>query len=169
MTGERRKEEERHVTTTSVINIATVLLVTFILLVPASNALGNDKDEKEKTKLVVVTNNHTNYLSIRCFSFDEDFNVVHLKPWAQFKFKVHIRKIYPSATMFNCSTNMGTFVAFKYNYHCSQDLYDSCDWRFDEENVYRWNPKLKTWISYYYDPNYESLNRGGVIKGYFAN
>ncbi|KAL2527668.1 Uncharacterized protein Adt_12722 [Abeliophyllum distichum] len=170
MTGKRRREEEMHITITSVITRALLLLVTFLFLVPTSTALGKDEEkENKKTKLVVVTNNHTNYLSVRCFSFDDEFNVVHLKPWAQFKFKVHIRKIYPSATMFNCSTNMGTFVAFKYNYHCSQDIYESCDWRFDEENVYRWNPKLKTWFSYNYDPNYESLSRGGVIRGYFAN
>lgn len=64
---------------------------------------------------------------------------------------------------------MGTFVAYKFNYLCSEDTYESCDWRFDEENVYRWDPKMNTWYSYNYDPNYESLTRGGVIKGYFAN
>lgn len=64
---------------------------------------------------------------------------------------------------------MGTFIPFKYNYQCSEDTYKSCDWRFDEENVYRWDPKTKNWYSYNYDTNYESLTTGGVIKGYFAN
>ncbi|KAL2527664.1 Uncharacterized protein Adt_12718 [Abeliophyllum distichum] len=159
-----------HTTITSVITTASLLLVTFLFLVPTSTALGKDEEkENKKTKLVVVTNNHTNYLSIRCFSFNDDFNVVHLKPWAQFKFKVHVRKILSLYNNVQLFDKHGTFVVFKYNYHCSQYLYESCDWRFDEGNAYRWNPKLKTWFSYDYEPNYESLSRGGVIRGYFAN
>ncbi|KAH6784774.1 hypothetical protein C2S52_009733 [Perilla frutescens var. hirtella] len=120
-------------------------------------------------KRVVITNNHTNFLSVRCFSFEDDFTVNHLPPWGQYAMKVSKRVVYPSATMFNCSTNMGTFVAFKYDYECVKDEYEKCDWRFDEDSAYRWEPKLNVWAAVDYAPNYESLNRGGVIRGYFAN
>ncbi|KAK4422479.1 hypothetical protein Salat_1830400 [Sesamum alatum] len=122
-----------------------------------------------KQKIIVLTNNHTNYLSVRCFSFNNEFDVVHLPSWGQYKFRVKKRYIYPSSTMFNCSTNMGTFIAYKFDYECSKDKYESCDWRFDEDSAYRWEPKVKSWVLYDYAPNYESLNRGGVIQGYFAN
>ncbi|PIN20128.1 hypothetical protein CDL12_07185 [Handroanthus impetiginosus] len=150
-----------HFTTTV---CATFLLIAFLLHISITHAKLNANE-----KIVVVTNNHTNYLSIRCFSFDNDFDVTHLPSWGQYKFRVRKRVVYPSSTIFNCSTNMGTFVAFKYDYECSKDKYDTCDWRFDEESAYRWDPKLNTWVAYDYAPNYESLNRGGVIKGYFAN
>ncbi|EPS62639.1 hypothetical protein M569_12151, partial [Genlisea aurea] len=120
-------------------------------------------------KTVVVTNNHTNYLSLRCFSFDNDYTVVHLQTWGQYRFRFNTRVFYASSTMFNCSTNMGTFVAYRYDYECSDWRFETCDWRFDEESAYIWHPKSKTWATYEYDPNYESLNRGGVIQGYFAN
>lgn len=120
-------------------------------------------------KLVVVTNNHTNFLSIRCFSFDNAYTVNHLPPWGQYQFKVKRGIMYPSTTMFNCSTNMGTFVAYRYNYECAKAEYEKCDWRFDEDGAYRWEPKLNVWRPVDYSPNYESLDRGGVIQGYFAN
>ncbi|GFP87627.1 hypothetical protein PHJA_000906400 [Phtheirospermum japonicum] len=71
--------------------------------------------------------------------------------------------------MFNCSTNMGTFIAYKYNYKCAEKTYKTCDWRFDEDSAYRWGPKQRQCYAYVFAPNYESLNRGGVINGYFAN
>ncbi|KAL3844438.1 hypothetical protein ACJIZ3_001841 [Penstemon smallii] len=142
--------------------LVVLVLLGAVVLVPGGQAMS-------KEKLVVVTNNHTNYLSVRCFSFNDDFDVTHLQPWNQFRFRVRKRLIYPSATMFNCSTNMGTFVAFKFNYECSEDKYDTCDWRFDEDSAYRWDPESKKWTQVDYQPNYESLTRGGVIKGYYAN
>lgn len=64
---------------------------------------------------------------------------------------------------------MGTFVAYKYDYQCSKEEYDTCEWRFDEDSAYMLLPGNGTWTALDYAPNYESLNRGGVIKGYFAN
>ncbi|KAL7111887.1 hypothetical protein ACP275_05G117600 [Erythranthe tilingii] len=154
-------------TTTAAVHAAFLL---FLLLNAAFIPAVYAKNEEQPTgKLIVLTNNHTNYLSIRCFSFDNEFDVTHLRSWGQYKFRVRKRVVYPSSTMFNCSTNMGTFVAFKYDYECCKDKYQTCDWRFDEDGAYRWDPKMLTWISVDYAPNYESLNRGGVIKGYFAN
>ncbi|GER26781.1 plant self-incompatibility protein S1 family [Striga asiatica] len=141
-------------------------LAILLLLVAAAAALMADipgrahAKPKDEGKTVVLTNNHTNYLSIRCFSFDDNFDVVHLQSGGQYMFKVHKRVIYPSSTMFNCSTNMGTFVAYKYNYDCTSDEYKTCDWKFDEESAYRWEPKQNSWVAFDYSPNYESLNRG---------
>ena len=142
---------------------------TAFLLVVAHAVLFLQSTDASTPKNVVVTNNHTNYLSIRCFSFNNEYEVKHLAPWEHFEFSLTKSKIYPSSTMFNCSTNMGTFVAFKYDYECSVGKYDTCDWRFDENNAYRWEPKSNIWVTADYAPNYESLDRGGVIQGYFAN
>ncbi|KAL8513646.1 hypothetical protein ACS0TY_012943 [Phlomoides rotata] len=145
----------------SINGVFVVLLVaaTFLLL----------QTDASRLKTVVVQNNHTNYLSIRCFSFVIDDYVKHLAPKEQFKTNVENNPFYPSATMFNCSTNMGTFVAVKYDYECNMENYYSCDWKFDENYAYRWEPKSNIWVATEYAPNYESLERGGVIKGYFAN
>lgn len=147
----------------------TSINATFLLLLMAAAFLLLQSDAETSPKNIVLTNNHTNYLSIRCFSFNNEFDVKHLPPWGQFQFTVRMSTIYPSSTMFNCSTNMGTFVAFRYNYECSMGNYDTCEWRFDENNAYRWEPKSNIWVLADYAPNYESLDRGGVIKGYFAN
>ncbi|KAL6544192.1 hypothetical protein OROGR_010689 [Orobanche gracilis] len=148
----------------------------FILLLVATIVIHVTTATQEKSKdgkIVVLTNNHTNYLSVRCFSFDDNFDVTHLPSGGQYKFRVRKRLVYPSSTMFNCSTNMGTFVAYKYSYECTKDTHDTCDWRFDEDSAYLWEPtkniKLGGWEPVDYSPNYESLNRGGVVKGYFAN
>ncbi|KAK4354964.1 hypothetical protein RND71_027158 [Anisodus tanguticus] len=119
-------------------------------------------------KLVVVKNNHTNYLSIRCFSFDDYLSIKHLKSNEEFSFKVNIRTIFPTATMFNCSTNMGTFMAFRSNYQCVTDS-DPCQWMFDENFTYRYHSKDKELALYEYNPNYESLTRGGIMKGFYVN
>ncbi|KZV25538.1 hypothetical protein F511_27523 [Dorcoceras hygrometricum] len=138
------------------------LATTFLLLSGMTTAKSSDKK-------IVITNSHTNYLSLRCFSFEDSFSVVHLKPWQTYVINITIRTVYPSATMFNCSTNMGNFVAYRYDYECSDDKYEACHWRFNENNAYRYEPKSGNWFTYDYDPNYESLTRGGVIKGYYAN
>ncbi|OIT32945.1 hypothetical protein A4A49_20288 [Nicotiana attenuata] len=119
-------------------------------------------------KTVVVTNNHTNYLSIRCFSFDDDGQVKHLNKMGSFNISVKIRNFFPSSTMYNCSTNMGTFVAFQSDYECISHS-TPCEWRFDERFTYLYNPKDEEWVAHEYNPNYESLKRGGVIKGYYVN
>ncbi|TMX03896.1 hypothetical protein EJD97_013038 [Solanum chilense] len=119
-------------------------------------------------KIVVITNNHTNYLSIRCFSFDDDGEVKHLNTMGTFNITVKIKKFFPTSTMFNCSTNMGTFVAFNSHYECVSHS-RPCEWRFDENFTYRHSPKEEKWIAHEYNPNYESLTRGGVIKGYYVN
>ena len=149
--------------------MASSINVLLLLVLVAAAFLFLQSDASMNQKNVVLTNNHTNYLSIRCFSFNNEFDVKHLAPTGQFQFLVKKSPIYPSSTMFNCSTNMGTFVAFKYDYECSVGNYDTCDWRFDENNAYRWEPKSNFWVLADYAPNYESLDRGGVIKGYFAN
>ncbi|KAL6530853.1 hypothetical protein OROGR_014713 [Orobanche gracilis] len=149
--------------------IILLLVATFVIHVPTTTQTRSE----DEGKIVVLTNNHTNYLSVRCFSFDDNFDVTHLPPGGQYKFRVRKRLIYPSSTMFNCSTNMGTFVAYKYSYGCNEDTHKTCDWRFDEDSAYLWEPLknlgLGEWEAVDYSPNYESLNRGGVIKGYFAN
>ncbi|CAN4077217.1 unnamed protein product [Withania somnifera] len=85
-----------------------------------------------------------------------------------FNITVKIRKFFPSSTIYNCSTNMGTFVAFQYQYSCVSRS-TPCEWRFDENFAYRYSTKLESWNAYEYNPNYESLTRGGVIKGYYVN
>uniref|UniRef100_M1CUM8 S-protein homolog n=1 Tax=Solanum tuberosum TaxID=4113 RepID=M1CUM8_SOLTU len=119
-------------------------------------------------KIVVITNNHTNYLSVRCFSFDDDGEVKHLNTMGSFNITIKIKKFLPTSTMFNCSTNMGTFVAFNSHYECVSHS-GPCEWRFDENFTYRYSPKEKEWVAREYNPNYESLTRGGVIKGYYVN
>ncbi|KAL3619144.1 hypothetical protein CASFOL_036714 [Castilleja foliolosa] len=148
-------------------NAILLVAVAAILLHVPMAAHARTKDEGT---MVVLTNNHTNYLSIRCFSFNDDFSVIHLPAGGQYKFRVRKRLIYPSSTMFNCSTNMGTIIAYKYNYVCAKKQYKTCDWRFDEDKAYRWEPEpTPGWYAHNYSPNYESLNRGGVVQGYFAN
>uniref|UniRef100_A0A3Q7HGP8 S-protein homolog n=1 Tax=Solanum lycopersicum TaxID=4081 RepID=A0A3Q7HGP8_SOLLC len=119
-------------------------------------------------KIVVITNNHTNYLSVRCFSFEDDGNVKHLSTMSSFNITVKVKNFFSSSTMYNCSTNMGTFVAFKYDYGCVSRS-TPCEWRFDENFTYRYSPKDQKWVAHEYNPNYESLTRGGVIKGYYVN
>ncbi|OIT37044.1 hypothetical protein A4A49_58136 [Nicotiana attenuata] len=149
------------VTITSTTTIMTMLL---FFLIDVSTVAAGFPD----TKTVVVTNNHTNYLSIRCFSFDDDGEVRHLNKMGSFNISVEIRKFFPSSTMYNCSTNMGTFVAFRSDYECISHS-TPCEWRFDEEFTYLYNPKDEEWVIHEYNPNYESLKRGGVIKGYYVN
>ncbi|MCD7449971.1 hypothetical protein HAX54_002688 [Datura stramonium] len=90
-------------------------------------------------KFIVITNNHTNYLSVRCFSFNDDGIVKHLNVMGSFNITVKIRKFFPTSTMYNCSTNMGTFVAFKSDYDCVSHS-APCEWRFDENFIYRYSP-----------------------------
>ncbi|KAM3270851.1 hypothetical protein P3S67_029053 [Capsicum chacoense] len=146
--------------------VATITLTTILFLFMINiNVSAGLPDEK----IVVVTNNHTNYLSIRCFSFDDDGgDVKHLNAMGTFNITVKIRKFFPTSTMFNCSTNMGTFIAFKSSYQCVSHS-EPCQWRFDENYTYRYNPVDKEWVLHEYNPNYESLSRGGVIKGYYVN
>ncbi|VFQ62522.1 unnamed protein product [Cuscuta campestris] len=143
-----------------------MVLVAFMVTRPEA---AGDAETSSKRKLIVVTNNHTSYLSLRCFSFDNAFDVQHLNSWEQFKFMVDVRVIFPSATMWNCSTNMGTFVAFRHDYACSNHPSNTCQWRFDEHMTYVYDPTVALWVAVEYNPNYESLNRGGVIRGYYVN
>ncbi|MCD7469148.1 hypothetical protein HAX54_007985 [Datura stramonium] len=119
-------------------------------------------------KVVFITNNHTNYLSVRCFSFDDDGIVKHLNAMGSFNITVKIKKFFPTSTMYNCSTIMGTFIAFKSDYECVSHS-APCEWRFDENFTYRYSPTDEEWVVHEYNPNYESLTRGGVIKGYYVN
>ncbi|KAM3358247.1 hypothetical protein P3S68_021178 [Capsicum galapagoense] len=144
---------------------STTILFLFVITINISNVSARLPDEK----IIVITNNHTNYLSVRCFSFDNDGDdVKHLHAMDSFNITVKIRKFFSTSTMYNCSTNMGTFVAFKYNYGCATHS-GPCEWRFDENFTYHYSPKRKQWVVYEYYPNYESLTRGGVIKGYYVN
>ncbi|KAK4349581.1 hypothetical protein RND71_032336 [Anisodus tanguticus] len=143
---------------------STAILFLFMININVSNVAAGLPEEK----VVVITNNHTNYLSVRCFSFDNDGKVQHLNTMGSFNITVKIRKLFSSSTMWNCSTNMGTFVAFKYDYGCVDRL-KPCEWRFDENFTYRYSPKEEEWVAHEYNPNYESLTRGGVIKGYYVN
>ncbi|PHU08666.1 hypothetical protein BC332_20526 [Capsicum chinense] len=137
---------------------STTILFWFMISINVSAGLPDEK-------IVVITNNHTNYLSIRCFSFDNDGgDVKHLNAMGTFNITIKIRKFFPTSTMFNCSTNMGTFIAFKSSYQCVGHS-EPCQWRFDENYTYRYDPKDKEWVLKEYNPNYESLARGGVIKG----
>lgn len=144
----------------------TVTIFIFFCINIFSNIEATSRLPNEK--LVVVKNNHTNYLTIRCFSFDDSFPLNHLKSNQEFSFKVNIRRVFPTATMFNCSTNMGTFVAFRSDYQCVTDP-EPCQWMFDENFTYLYSSKDKEWVLNEYNPNYESLKRGGVMKGYYVN
>ncbi|KAM7494168.1 hypothetical protein LguiB_028777 [Lonicera macranthoides] len=136
-----------------------LLLGAMLFLTPISDA----SLFKNHMKGVLVMNNHTNILSIRCFSFDDDLETHHLKPSEQFGFKFRLHAILPTSTMFNCSTNMGAFVAFRYDYECAIDTSNKCEWRFDLNQTYRYSQELQDWVAFEYNPNYESLERGGVI------
>lgn len=153
-------------TSSSIIWQLLFFLIALFLILPTSQATGRSA---HKLKRVVLTNNHTNYLSVRCFSFDTEFKAQHLKSMQKYTFTFPVRTVFPSATMFNCSTNMGVFVAYKYDYQCADPKYDSCDWIYDEDRTYHWIPKTQIWEAVDYSPNYESLVRGGIIKGYYTN
>ncbi|CAN4077306.1 unnamed protein product [Withania somnifera] len=141
------------------ITSTTTILLLLMMNINVSNVAAGLPDQK----IVVITNNHTNYLSIRCFSFDDDNVVKHLHTMETFNITVKIRNFFPTSTMYNCSTNMGTFIAFKSDYECvSRSV--PCEWRFDENYTYRYNPTDEEWTLHEYNPNYESLARGGVIE-----
>ena len=144
------------------------VLVSLLLLLPVSEGSIWNRGPKIT---VTVENNHTNYLSIRCFSFEKSEKVQHLKTGAQFSFTFPTNSLFPSATMVNCSTNMGVFVAYKFDYHCKKIR--KCDWRFDLNQSYMLEPSASnwapTWIPMDYNPNYESLERGGVVEAKYTN
>ncbi|OIT32946.1 hypothetical protein A4A49_64085 [Nicotiana attenuata] len=148
----------------AIITSTTTIMAMLLFMINASNVAAGFP----LIKTVVVTNNHSNYLSIRCFSFDDDGQVRHLNKMGSFNISVKIRKFFPSSTMYNCSTNMGTFVAFRFDYECVS-YSTPCEWMFDEDYTYLYNPKDEEWAIHEYNPNYESLKRGGVIKGYYVN
>lgn len=149
-------------TKTTILQFAILLIIALLLTIPTSQAT-------EKRKRVVITNNHTNYLSLRCFSFDTAFKAQHLQAMQKYTFSFPVGSFFPYATMYNCSTNMGVFIAYSYDDECAKPEYDSCDWMYDEDRTYHWLPKTEKWKPYDYNPNYESLARGGVIQGYYAN
>lgn len=150
-----------------IINLTMFLTLLIFVVINFSHIEATGRSFSNK-KLVVVKNNHTNYLSIRCFSYDDDLSIKHLKSNQEFNFTVNIRTIFPTATMFNCSTNMGTFMAFRSDYQCVTDS-EPCQWMFDENFTYRYGSKDKEWQLYEYNPNYESLTRGGVLRGFYVN
>uniref|UniRef100_A0A0V0HF51 Putative ovule protein n=1 Tax=Solanum chacoense TaxID=4108 RepID=A0A0V0HF51_SOLCH len=76
-------EEAKIVATFTSTTILFMLMINIILL----NVAVGLPDEK----IVVITNNHTNYLSIRCFSFVEDGNVKHLSTKGSFNITVKIK------------------------------------------------------------------------------
>ncbi|KAL8133503.1 hypothetical protein AgCh_008824 [Apium graveolens] len=144
------------------------VVVSLLLLLPVSEGSLWNRGPKIE---VSVQNNHTNYLSIRCFSFERSEKVQHLKAGQQFSFTFPTNSIFPSATMVNCSTNMGVFVAYKFDYHCKKMR--KCEWRFDLNQSYLLEPSASnwapTWIPMDYNPNYESLERGGVVEAKYTN
>nr|GLL48712.1 hypothetical protein DM860_006432 [Ipomoea trifida] len=157
-------EGGRTMTTTVMMRAAIMTIAVLLFIVPGV------KGQAGMTKRVEIENNHTSYLSIRCFSFEKSLELKHLAAGEKYTFDLKVRRLFPSATMYNCSTNMGTFVVFRHSYNCaSLPEYPVCTWRFDDIMTYLYNPKYHFWGPYEYNPNYESLNRGGVIRGYFVN
>ncbi|CAI9095182.1 OLC1v1031066C1 [Oldenlandia corymbosa var. corymbosa] len=122
--------------------------------------------------LVSITNNHTKILTVRCFGFYDENTTrtrrMHLKPNEGYSFNVTPHRFFPSSTMYNCSTNMGVFMAYRYRDNCTLKPFKVCEWKFDETQTYR-KTDSGTWEAIDYNPNYESLGRGGVVKGYFTN
>lgn len=161
------KKEVNDNTNLTTMNIF-LLLVAMLFFIPSSDASINwIKNNPEKA--VTITNNHTKFLSIRCFSFDNDLKMRHLRPWESFQFKFRTHAFFPSSTMFNCSTNMGAFTAFRYDYNCANNTNNKCDWRFDLLHTYRFSPNIQDWELHEYNPNYESLEKGGIVKSKYTN
>lgn len=161
------KKEVNDNTNLTTMNIF-LLLVAMLFFIPSSDASINwIKNNPEKA--VTITNNHTKFLSIRCFSFDNDLKMRHLRPWESFQFKFRTHAFFPSSTMFNCSTNMGAFTAFRYDYNCANNTNNKCDWRFDLLHTYRFSPNIQDWELLEYNPNYESLEKGGIVKSKYTN
>ncbi|KAL3500062.1 hypothetical protein ACH5RR_039155 [Cinchona calisaya] len=146
------------------IQLSFLQLIAMLLIIPSSA-----EAKLAKKKDIYITNNHTNILTVRCFSFNDEIPRRHLRPNETFNFTVTHNIIFPSLSMYNCSTNMGVFIAYRYDYKCSDESVKSCDWRFDERRTYHYINETQTWEAYDYNPNYESLGRGGVVKGYFTN
>ncbi|KAG5589284.1 hypothetical protein H5410_039798 [Solanum commersonii] len=93
--------------------IATVTSITILFLFTINIDVSNIVAGLPNEKIVVITNNHTNYLSVRCFSFDEDGDINHLNTMGNFNITVKIRKFISTSTMFNCSTTHGTLWHLK--------------------------------------------------------
>ncbi|KAL1819332.1 hypothetical protein ACET3Z_014201 [Daucus carota] len=144
------------------------VVLSLLLLLPVSEGSLWNRGPKIT---VSVQNNHTNYLSIRCFSFESSEKVRHLDAGEQFSFTFATNSLFPSATMVNCSTNMGVFVAYRFDYHCKKVR--KCEWKFDLNQSYLLEPSASnwapTWIPMDYNPNYESLERGGVVEAKYTN
>ncbi|KAK3037658.1 hypothetical protein RJ639_030435 [Escallonia herrerae] len=163
-----RMERERASITSISISIsmhACLLLLALLLFIPNSETSLFTPVQKT----VIITNNHTNYLSVRCFLFDNSYPVHHLKSKELFGFRFRPNSVFPSMTMFNCSTNMGAFVAYKYDYDCASDPSNKCEWRFDQNQTYLYHESMGEWVALDYNPNYESLEKGGVVKGRYTN
>ncbi|KAM7490965.1 hypothetical protein LguiA_033886 [Lonicera macranthoides] len=141
--GEMNKKEVNHNMNFTTMNVF-LLLVAMLFFIPTSNATINWIKSKPE-KAVTITNNHTNFLSIRCFSFDTDLKMHHLRPWEGFGFKFRVHAFFPASTMFNCSTNMGAFTAFRYDYDCASSTNNRCDWRFDLLHTYRFATDIQDW------------------------
>lgn len=138
-----------------------ILLTAILVFVPSSEA----SFWQSPQKTVNVRNWNKTQISIRCFSFDDERKVVHLKPQEAFSFTFRQSMIFPSSTMWNCSTTQGTIITFKNDYDCNKNRNNLCTWRFSVKEAYRYSPEYKKWIRYEYNPDYESLSRGGVVKG----
>ncbi|KAH7864448.1 hypothetical protein Vadar_029689 [Vaccinium darrowii] len=114
---------------------------------------------------MVTVQNWTGLRSASGASHDDERKVHNLKPHEALSFTFRQSMIFPSSTMWNCSTNQGTFVAFKNDYDCNKNQNNLCTWRFSARDAHRYSPEYKKWVRYKYNPNYESLARGGVVKG----
>lgn len=141
----------------------SILLAVVLIFIPVSDAFWN----KGEMIRLNIQNNHTNYLSIRCFSFERTEKVQHLDGGQHFNFTFRTNSLFPSQTMYNCSTNMGAFVAYRFDYFCATS--SACNWRFDLNQTYLLEPISGNWRAMDYNPNYESLERGGVVEAKYTN
>ncbi|CAK9136064.1 unnamed protein product [Ilex paraguariensis] len=164
---EQRSTATMNTATTTITHIS-FLLIAALFFVPVSEA-SIFSWRKRPLKTVTLTNNHTNYLSVRCYNFNDALRLQHLKPNQQFKFNFQVNGLLASTAMYNCSTNMGVFVSYRHDYMCGNDTINKCDWKFDLKGTYRYSPTLGDWEFFDYNPNYESLFRGGVVQNKYTN
>ncbi|KAL6955724.1 hypothetical protein U1Q18_041305 [Sarracenia purpurea var. burkii] len=148
------------------LQIAALFFFSFLssFIIPMSDA----SFWRSPQKTVTIQNIDKIEIIVRCFSFDDDRPVQNLKPQEEYSFVFRQSVILPLSTMWNCSTHVGTFTVFRDEYDCNKNESNACKWKFNLQEVYRFSPKHGDWIAYEYNPNYESLRRGGVVKGQYA-
>ncbi|KAG9134184.1 hypothetical protein Leryth_025427 [Lithospermum erythrorhizon] len=159
-----RDSNDRNKAKVNRINCSSTHLLPTFLFILLLNGIPCFVEAIPIQKVVRIMNNGTSISSVRCFSFFDDIPTQHLRSKASFSFSVRFTSFFSYSTMYNCSTNLGTFVVYRADHECARTDKD-CSWMFDDHRAYMYSPKDNTWNMIYYNPNYESVERGGVMKG----